>query len=138
MSEKVISLKVITPTRILFEGEARSFIVKTRGEVGEFAVLADHAPMTASVGIGKLVIVLPNGEEKISTLFDGYVVVQNNNAVIISEAAEWPDEIDEERALRSKERAEKRIAEKENIDMARAQSSLLRALVRLDLHKVRK
>lgn len=138
LSEKVISLKVITPTRILFEGEVKSFIVKTRGEVGEFAVLADHAPMTASVGMGKLVIVLPDGEEKVSTLFDGYVVVQNNDAVIISEAAEWPDEIDGERALRSKERAEKRLAEKENVDIARAQSSLIRALVRLDLYKMRK
>ena len=138
LSEKVISLKVITPTRILFEGEVKSFIVKTRGEVGEFAVLADHAPMAASVGMGKLVTVLPDGEEKVSTLFDGYVVVQNNDAVIISEAAEWPDEIDGERALRSKERAEKRLAEKENVDIARAQSSLIRALVRLDLYKMRK
>ena len=49
MSEKVIKLKVITPTRVFFEGEAESFIVKTRGEVGEFAVLVDHAPMAAAV-----------------------------------------------------------------------------------------
>ena len=94
MSEKVIKLKVITPTRVFFEGEAESFIVKTRGEVGEFAVLGDHAPMAAAVGLGTLVINLPSGEKKISTLFDGYAVVQENTAVIIAEAAEWPDEID--------------------------------------------
>ena len=109
MSEKVIKLKVITPTRVFFEGEAESFIVKTRGEVGEFAVLVDHAPMAAAVGLGTLVINLPSGEKKISTLFDGYAVVQENTAVIIAEAAEWPDEIDAERAEAAKERAEKRL-----------------------------
>ena len=138
MSEKVISLKVITPTRVIFDGEVKSFIVKTRGEVGEFAVLADHAPMTASLGLGKLVLEFPSGDEKVASLFEGYLVVENNNAVIISEAAEWPEDIDAERAQKSKERAEHRLEVKENIDIARAQSSLMRAIVRLELYKMRK
>ena len=123
MSEKVIKLKVITPTRVFFEGEAESFIVKTRGEVGEFAVLVDHAPMAAAVGFGTLVINLPSGEKKISTLFDGYAVVQENTAVIIAEAA--------------KERAEKRLKQSD-IDFARAQNALLRSISRLELYKLRK
>ena len=69
MSEKLINLKVITPVEVLFEGEAKSFIVKTRGEVGEFAVLPDHIPMTASVGNGTLVINLPDGTTERTTLF---------------------------------------------------------------------
>lgn len=137
MSEKKIKLKVITPTRVFFDGEAESFIVKTRGEVGEFAVLVDHAPMTAAVGIGTLVINLPNGEKKVGTLFEGYTVVQENNAVIIAEVAEWPDEIDKERAEKAKERAEKRLKES-GIDTARAQNALLRSISRLELYKLRK
>ena len=137
MSEKVIKLKVITPTRVFFEGEAESFIVKTRGEVGEFAVLVDHAPMAAAVGLGTLVINLPSGEKKTSTLFDGYAVVQENTAVIIAEAAEWPDEIDAERAEAAKERAEKRMKQSD-IDFARAQNALLRSISRLELYKLRK
>lgn len=137
MSEKKIKLKVITPTRVFFDGEAESFIVKTRGEVGEFAVLVDHAPMTAAVGIGTLVINLPNGEKKIGTLFEGYTVVQENNAVIIAETAEWPDEIDKDRAEKAKERAEKRLKES-GMDTARAQNALLRSISRLELYKLRK
>lgn len=137
MSEKKIKLKVITPTRVFFDGEAESFIVKTRGEVGEFAVLVDHAPMTAAVGIGTLVINLPNGEKKIGTLFEGYTVVQENNAVIIAETAEWPDEIDKDRAEKAKERAEKRLKEP-GMDTARAQNALLRSISRLELYKLRK
>lgn len=137
MSEKVIKLKVITPTRVFFEGEAESFIVKTRGEVGEFAVLVDHAPMAAAVGLGTLVINLPGGETKISTLFDGYAVVQENTAVIIAEAAEWPDEIDYERAEAAKERAEDRLKQSD-MDFVRAQNALQRSMSRLELYKLRK
>lgn len=137
MSDKLIKLKVITPTRVLLEDEVKSFIVKTRSEVGEFAVLADHAPMTATIGIGSLVLEMPDGEEKITSLFGGYAVVQNNSAVIIAEAAEWPDEIDFERAERAKERAEARLRS-EGTDTDRAQAALIRAITRIELYKLRK
>ena len=135
MSEKVINLKVITPERVLFEGEAKSFIVKTRGEVGEFAVLADHIPMTASIGIGTLVIALPDGEEKRTTLFGGYCVVQNNNAVIIAESGETPEDIDFERAEKAKQRAEEMLRGGEGIDIKRAEAALYRSIARLELYK---
>lgn len=135
MSEKVINLKVITPERILFEGEAKSFIVKTKGEVGEFAVLADHIPMTASLGIGTLVINLPTGEEKRTTVFGGYCVVQNNNAVIVAEAGEKPEDIDFARAEEAKKRAEERLRGGEGIDKNRAEQALYRSIARLELYK---
>ena len=137
MSDKLIKLKVITPVKMLFEGEVKSFIVKTRGEVGEFAVLADHAPMTATIGIGSLVLEMPDGEKKVTSLFGGYVVVQNNTAVIVTEAAEWPDEIDYERAERAKERAEAMLRG-EGTDKDRAQAALMRAIKRMELYKLRK
>ena len=135
MSEKLINLKVITPAEILFEGEVKSFIVKTKGEVGEFAVLADHMPMTAAVGNGTLVINLPDGSEKKTTLFCGYCVVHNNNAVIIVEAGEKPEEIDFERAEEAKKRAEERLRGGEGIDKNRAEQALYRSIARLELYK---
>ena len=135
MSEKLINLKVITPAEILFEGEVKSFIVKTRGEVGEFAVLADHMPMTAAVGNGTLVINLPDETVKKTTLFMGYCVVHNNNAVIIVEAGEKPEEIDFERAEEAKKRAEERLRGGEGIDKNRAEQALYRSIARLKLYK---
>jgi F-type H+-transporting ATPase subunit epsilon len=135
MSEKLINLKVITPVEVLFEGEAKSFIVKTRGEVGEFAVLADHIPMTAAVGNGTLVINLPDETVKRTTLFTGYCVVHNNNAVIIVEAGEKPEEIDFERAEEAKKRAEERLRGGEGIDKNRAEQALYRSIARLELYK---
>ena len=135
MSDKLINLKVITPVEVLFEGEAKSFIVKTRGEVGEFAVLADHMPMTAAVGNGTLVINLPDETVKRTTLFTGYCVVHNNNAVIIVEAGERPEEIDFERAEEAKRRAEERLRGGEGIDKNRAEQALYRSIARLELYK---
>jgi F-type H+-transporting ATPase subunit epsilon len=135
MSDKLINLKVITPVEVLFEGEAKSFIVKTRGETGEFAVLADHIPMTAAVGNGTLVINLPDETVKRTTLFTGYCVVHNNNAVIIVEAGERPEEIDFERAEEAKKRAEERLRGGEGIDKDRAEQALYRSIARLELYK---
>ncbi len=135
MSEKVINLKVITPVNVLFEGEVKSFIVKTKGEVGEFMILADHMPITASVGVGSLVINLPDGTEKRTTLFGGYCVVQNNNAVIIAEAGEKPEEIDFERAEEARKRAEERLRGGEGIDKDRARLALQRSIARIELYK---
>ena len=135
MSDKLINLKVITPVEVLFEGEAKSFIVKTKGEVGEFAVLADHMPMTAAVGNGTLVINLPDETVKRTTLFTGYCVVHNNNAVIIVEAGEKPEEIDFERAEDAKKRAEERLRGGEGIDKNRAEQALYRSIARLELYK---
>ena len=135
MSDKLINLKVITPVEVLFEGEVKSFIVKTKGEVGECAVLADHMPMTAAVGNGTLVINLPDETVKKTTLFCGYCVVHNNNAVIIVEAGEKPEEIDFERAEEAKKRAEERLRGGEGIDKNRAEQALYRSIARLELYK---
>ena len=135
MSDKLINLKVITPVEVLFEGEEKSFIVKTRGEFGEFAVLADHMPMTAAVGNGTLVINLPDETVKRTTLFTGYCVVHNNNAVIIVEAGERPEEIDFERAEEAKKRAEERLRGGEGIDKNTAEQALYRSIARLELYK---
>lgn len=133
MSDTTIRLKVITPVAVLFEGEVKSFIVKTNGEAGEFAVLANHAPMTAALGIGKLVLRLPDGSEKLASVFEGYCIVKNNNAVIIVEAGEKPEDIDKKRAEAAKKRAEEHLNDV-NSDRKRAERALRRSKVRLELY----
>ena len=91
--------------------------------------------MTASVGIGTLVIDLPDGTEKRTTIFGGYCVIQNNNAVIIAEAGEKPEEIDFARAEEAKKRAEERLRGAAGIDRNRAEQALYRSIARLELYK---
>ena len=54
--------------------------------------------------------------------------------IILAEVAEWPEDIDVERAKKAEERARKRLeAKSADIDIARAELALKRALVRKGL-----
>jgi F-type H+-transporting ATPase subunit epsilon len=61
--------------------------------------------------------------------------VSNNKVTFLVESAEYGNDIDVERALRAKERAEKRLAQAqqsaEKINRVRAEAALQRALARL-------
>ncbi|HAA84190.1 MAG: ATP synthase epsilon chain [Thermodesulfobacterium commune] len=127
-----ILLEIITPDRVVVSEEVD--IVTAPGVVGEFGVLANHAPMIAAVKIGPLRYRVGDREEWVA-ISGGFCEVFNNKITFLVESAERAYEIDVERALRAKERAEKRIqqymAQAEKIDYARARATLQRALTRL-------
>ncbi len=65
----------------------------------------------------------------------GFSEVSNNKITFLVESAEFGQDIDVERALRAKERAEKRLAQAqqatEKINRVRAEAALQRAMARL-------
>ncbi len=127
-----ILLEIVTPDRLVVSEEVD--LVTAPGVAGEFGVLANHAPMVAAIKIGELRYRVGDRVEYLA-VSGGFCEVSNNKITFLCEAAERAEEIDVERALRAKERAERRIqealAKAEKIDLARAQAALQRALVRL-------
>uniref|UniRef100_A0A832GPX0 ATP synthase epsilon chain n=1 Tax=Caldimicrobium thiodismutans TaxID=1653476 RepID=A0A832GPX0_9BACT len=127
-----ILLEVITPERVVVSEEVD--IVTAPGVAGEFGVLAHHAPMVAAIKIGALRYKVGDREEWLA-VSGGFCEVSGTKITFLVEAAERAAEIDVERALRAKERAEKRLQEyqtkREEIDYARARAALQRALTRL-------
>ncbi|MFN3921780.1 MAG: F0F1 ATP synthase subunit epsilon [Caldimicrobium sp.] len=127
-----ILLEIITPERVVVREEVD--IVTAPGVEGEFGVLAHHAPMVAAIKIGPLRYRVGDREEWIA-VSGGFCEVSKNKITFLVEAAERAYEIDVERALRAKERAEKRIQEYQakiaEIDYARARAALQRSLTRL-------
>lgn len=129
-------LDIVTPDNPFFSDEVEMVIV--RGIDGDLAILKGRAPITTPLRIGK-VRVFQNGKERIAAISDGYVSVQNNKVTIITESAEWPDEIDIERAKAAKERAEKRLKDRrDNIDVRRAELALHRAINRIEVSQIKK
>ena len=64
----------------------------------------------------------------------GAINVTKEKTTVICNAIESADEIDKERALAAKERAEKRLKEKDpDTDLKRAQLALQRSLIRLEV-----
>ena len=72
-------------------------------------------------------------EKKTAALMSGFVQIMPEEVTIMAEVVEWPDEIDENRAKEAKTRAERRIQSHDaEMDVARAELALKRALVRLE------
>ena len=129
-------LKVVTPERVFFEGDVE--MVEFNTTEGEVGIYKNHVPTTVIVKPGVLNIYLPDGEEKMkkAALHEGFVEILQDKVTILAEVIEWPGEIDGERAEKSKERAEKRLAEKETgTDVDRATAALLRAMARISVIK---
>ncbi len=130
MAEAKIRLRIVTPSKELYNDNADMVIM--RGTNGDIGVLKGHQPLTTTLGYGLLKI--KNGEkELISTLFGGFVDVQPDVITILTDSAEWVDDIDIKRAEDAKKRAEERLNSKDaNIDFLRAELALKRANLRIN------
>ncbi len=124
-------LKIVTPDRIFYEGEVSMVEMNTTD--GEIGVYSQHVPTTFILVPGVLAI-HEDGEKKYAALHAGFAEVLQNQVTVLAEAAEWPDEIDVERAERAKARAEERLRDRaDNINQMRAESALRRALTRIEI-----
>ena len=122
-------LKVVTPDKLFFEGEIDMLVARTiEGDVG---ILLNHSPLVTILDIGRLVI-KDGDERKIAACAGGYIDVRNNNITVVSDACEWEDEIDINRAERAKERASKKLEDKDT-DTFKAELALKKAINRINV-----
>lgn len=126
-----LSLKIITPSKNMFEGEVDMVVMRTKS--GDVGILHGHQPMVTILDYGILTI-KNDGEDKLAAILGGFAEINSEGMSILTDAAEWSNEIDVVRAQQAKERAEARLKNTQaNIDIQRAELALKRALVRLDL-----
>ncbi len=126
-------LEIVTPDRKFYEDEVNMAIVRTsEGDVG---ILKDHVPTVSPLSIGVIKIKKDN-KVLTATCSGGFVSIDEEKTTIITDAAEWPDEIDVERAEAAMKRAEERLNEKSpEADVLRAQIALNKAINRLRVSK---
>lgn len=129
----LFKLHVITPERRFYDGEAS--MVELSTTEGDIGVYRNHIPLTAIVAPGVLKI-HEEGGVKEAALMSGFIEILPERITIMAEVAEWPEEIDANRAEEARVRAERRLKEESGeIDNMRAELALRRALVRLSLRK---
>lgn len=131
-----IRLEVVTPTGAVVNDDVD--IVNAPGYGGDFGVLANHAPFLSTVKIG--VLSYQKGSQRENLMISGgFCEVSNNKITFLVESAEYGKQIDVERAMKAKERAEKRLAQasqhEDSLNRARAEAALQRALARLRVSK---
>jgi F-type H+-transporting ATPase subunit epsilon len=129
--DKLFKVEIITPERIFYTGEAE--MIEFNTQVGEIGVYKNHIPLTTVLKPG--IVTITTGEEKkLAAVHAGFAEILGDKVTLLAEIAEWPDEIDVHRAEEAKKRAEERLQKKmENLDVARAELALSKALVRINL-----
>lgn len=127
-----IQLEVVTPSGAVVSEEVD--IVTAPGVGGEFGVLANHAPFLSTIKTGTLSY-KKDRVSKFLMVTGGFTEVSNNKVTFLVESAEFGSDIDVDRAMRAKERAEKRLTQAqqaaEKINRVRAEAALQRALARI-------
>ena len=129
----LFDLTVICPDRIFYEGKASMLELNTtEGEVG---IYKKHVPTTMIIAPGIMTITEEDGPKN-AAIHAGFVQVLEDKITVLAEVAEWPGEIDVNRAQAAKERAEGRLRDKDpETDYARAEVALHRAIARINLFK---
>ncbi|SHN54608.1 F0F1 ATP synthase subunit epsilon [Desulfovibrio litoralis] len=128
--EKMLQVEIVTPDRLVLDEKAD--YVSATGIGGEFGVLPNHVPYLTALKIGSLYY-KANGKNHYAFISGGFAEVSDNKVTILAESAELVEQIDLERAKKAKERAEKRLASKEDYDQSRAEIALQRAIIRISL-----
>jgi F-type H+-transporting ATPase subunit epsilon len=126
---EMFELKIIEPDGMFYEGQA-SFL-EFASVMGEMGVYANHIPLTTILTPG-VVKIHNDGQVKKAAVMGGFIEILKDRITVMAENAEWPDEIDVERAKAAKKRAEERLQKKDaGLDTARAEAALKRAMARI-------
>lgn len=72
----MLSIKIISPERLLFDGQVLSACLP--GSVFPFEVLKDHAPIISTLEEGKIVLKKTDGQTEAIAVKTGVVRVENN------------------------------------------------------------
>ncbi len=132
-ANKLFKVEIITPERVFYNGDA-SMIEFTTTE-GDIGVYKNHIPLTAVLSPGIVKVTEGVGVKK-AAVHSGFVEILGDKVTLLAEIAEWPDEIDKNRAQEAKMRAERRLKVKEaGLDVRRAEIALKKALVRIEVAK---
>lgn len=128
-----MTLSILTPSRKFYTGAITSISLKSTN--GQLVIKPMHTPFVFALNEGIISFDTAEGTQY-AAVMSGFVEVTNNKVTLLTDAAEWPEEIDESRAKEARDRAMSRIKEKEEknkLDRERALKSLTRSEVRLKL-----
>ena len=124
-----IELQIITAERVVFSDIVEAVVAP--GIEGELGILPHHSALMTNLKAGALMI-RKDGEESFFAVTGGFLEVMDNRVTILSDAAEYSQEIDEARAQLAMERASERLANrKDDLDLERALGQLKRAQIRV-------
>jgi F-type H+-transporting ATPase subunit epsilon len=105
-----IQCDIVSQDRLVFSGEAEMVLLP--GSEGVMGILPNHSPVLTNFNFG-IITMITKTERNYFTVAGGIAEVLPNLITVLADAAENVDELDESRAEKAKERAEKLLNETE-------------------------
>ena len=129
-----LTVEIITAERSVVTDEADMVVAPTTE--GVIGILPRHAPLLAALAPGVMVL-KKGGSEEVLAIAGGFLEVSRNHVLVLADAAEREDEIDEQRAAEAKARAEEALREAathpDAVQSEAARTALRRSMVRLSI-----
>jgi len=127
----MIQLTIVTPERSLVNEQVDE--VQIPGAGGYLGVLPGHAPLFTELKVGELSYRKGNSWTSLAVAW-GFAEVLPDQVRVLAETAERANEIDLDRAMKAKERAEQWLNKGgDEVDYDRARIALQRALIRIQV-----
>lgn len=125
----MFELNMLTIDGKKYTGEVARISLPTSD--GTRTILANHMDIVVPIEIGKIRLIRGNDREEVA-VSEGIFKFSDNVAHLFVRTYEFADEIDEERALRAKERAEQLLKHTTlSQDMLETELALKRAITRI-------
>lgn len=133
MAEK-LEVDIVSAEGAIHHGPAA--MVFAPAEMGEVGIAPRHAPLLTRMKPGEVRVLTPEGEELRFFVGGGILEVQPTLVTILADTALRAKDADEAAAAESKRQAEQALAgAKTEIDLAKAQASLVEAAARMEFIK---
>lgn len=128
---ETFKLKIVDATRVFFDGDCQCLTIPFV-DGGEMAFLARHENTVVPIEAGEMQIKSPDGSIIDAFVGDGFLEFLDNEATIVCTSAQLPDEIDLDRAEKSKAHYEEVLRQHHShMEYADSKAGLARAMERI-------
>ena len=93
---RLFQVEIITPDRVFYTGEGDMIEFTTAS--GEIGVYKKHIPLTTVLAPGIVKIHKTGEDDVIAAVHSGFAEILPDKVTLLAEIAEWPNEIDKNRA----------------------------------------
>lgn len=108
MSDRKVHCEIITPEKIVYEGDVEMVIAP--GGDGELGILPLHAPLITTLKIGELRLRHDTNKWDYFAVDGGYMEVNEDKVTVLANAAEFSSKMDVVRLRQQKEEIERRLS----------------------------
>lgn len=130
-------LKILAAERVFFDGACQSLVVPTLD--GLYGIQAQHENVVIAVVPGTLSLRSAEGEEIAAAVSGGVLKMEDNEALLLADTVERPEEIDLSRAERDAAEAKEALLQKRSAQESHlAEERMARALGRIRTKKYKR